>query len=56
MSGSLQPAFDAMPGLEEIMPKEYGGKAPPYNEVFGRFQDVRPLSNACGLRAQARNS
>ncbi|VUZ46222.1 unnamed protein product [Hymenolepis diminuta] len=33
LSGSLKPAFDELPGLEEICPQEYGGKALPFDEL-----------------------
>ncbi|KAM7541471.1 hypothetical protein Aperf_G00000035300 [Anoplocephala perfoliata] len=32
LSESLQPAFDELPGLEKILPQEYGGKALPFDE------------------------
>nr|CUU97626.1 hypothetical transcript [Hymenolepis microstoma] len=33
LSGSLKPAFDEIPGLEKVCPQEYGGQAPPFDEL-----------------------
>ncbi len=43
LSGSFQAAFDEMPGLEAIMPKEYGGKAPAFDDLWGKLKETQTL-------------
>lgn len=34
-SDSFQEAFNEIPGLEAVMPKEYGGNAPSFEKIWG---------------------
>ncbi len=36
LSGSLQPAFDEIDGLKELLPAEYGGTNGHFDEIFGK--------------------
>ena len=38
LNDTFKPAFNELPGLENIMPCDYGGKGPSFDKLCGKWK------------------